>query len=177
MKISNLFKSENSALEKLQAALEKNHMDEQWLGSLKAEADRLRRERQTTLAELVENPSDAAVQSFVAADSAATLHEAAYREASQASHRVVHERAFQRTKDPLKAALAEGLLHLRLEIERVAAEDQKSALTLGMTADDCRSPIRHKLAGEISRGEKILSEVHLASELGQLKNGLHFLAK
>lgn len=177
MKIANLFKSENTALQKLQAALEKNHQDEQWLGSLRAEAERLRQDRASALAALVEAPSDSAVQLFISADSAATLHEAAYREASQASHRVIHERAFERTKEPLKAALAEGLLHLRLEIDRVAQEDQRSAASLGLPHDDCRSPIRHKLAGEISRGEKILSETHLASELGHLKNGLKFLGK
>ena len=177
MKISNLFQKENSALQKLQSALEKNHQDEQWLGSLRAEAERLRQDRASALAALVEAPSDSAVQLFISADSAATLHEAAYREASQASHRVIHERAFERTKTPLLAALAEGLLHLRLEIERVAQEDQKSANSLGLLPDDCRSPIRHKLAGEISRGEKNLGETHLATELGHLKNGLHFLAK
>ena len=177
MKISNLFQKENSALQKLQSALEKNHQDEQWLGSLRAEADRLRQDRASALAALVENPSDAAVQSFVAADSAAALHAQAFIEAGQASHRVIHERAFERTKTPLLAALAEGLLHLRLEIERVAQEDQKSANSLGLLPDDCRSPVRHRLANEISRGEKILAEVHLATEIGHLKNGLKFLGK
>lgn len=138
---------------------------------------RLAADRKAALEHFSADSNEQTAATFLECDARCRAHEQGLREAHTCGHRSVAARCFHRTQAPLKSALTAAMAEIKSEIERVVEADEAAARTLGLTADDCRSPIRHRLAMELSHAQKNLEECHVASELGHLKNGLRFLEK